>query len=129
MAEISKPFRIYLIITVIVALIYAILYLAIPEAYLSSIGWPYFDPFYSRYVGVISLTLVICLIIAIKRAELEKIQILIEFCVIYLILLIILIIWGLVAIPRQNVANTIINMVIYILLIIIATYFYIKEQE
>jgi hypothetical protein len=100
-----------------------------PEAYLISVGWPYFDPFYSRYVGVVSLTLVISIFIAVKRAEWERIQILIEFCVIYLIFLIILMLWGIAAIARQNIANTLLNMVIFTVLIVLALYFYAKEQK
>jgi hypothetical protein len=131
MGEISKPFKIFLIIAGIIALIFAIIYLIIPELYLSSIDWPYYDPFYSRYAGIVSLVISIFIFVAIKRGEWEKIQLYMEMCITYLLFVIFLTIWALIVVSQSptSVINSIFTMVIFIILDVVAIYFYVKERK
>ena len=131
MGEISKPFKIFLIIAGIVAFIFAIIYLIIPELYLRSTGWRYYDPFYSRYAGMVSLVIGIFIFVAIKREEWEKIQLYVEMCITYLLFVIILTIWSLIVVSQTptSLSHSIFTMVIFIILDVVAIYFYVKERE
>jgi hypothetical protein len=85
MAELSKFFKIVLIIDIIAGLIYGILYLFIPEIYTVLIGSPYFSLHFWRLWGLTCLILGLMGIVGFMRNEWTAIKILIEFTILWLI--------------------------------------------
>ena len=85
MAELSKIFKIVLIINIIAAFIYGILYLFIPEIYAAMIESPSFSLQFWRLWGVTCLILGIMGIIGLLRNDWIQFKILFEFTILWLL--------------------------------------------
>ncbi|TFG06665.1 MAG: hypothetical protein EU539_07045 [Promethearchaeota archaeon] len=94
MAEISKKLKVVLIIDIIVALYYGILYLLIPEVYYRMNDAPAFDLHMWRLFGGTIFILGICGILALKRGEWEAVKPIMELVILWLMMVAVLdIIW------------------------------------
>lgn len=131
MDEISKEFRLFLLIEGIVALIFAFLYLAITDAYLEFTEWSYDDPYYPRAFGGTLLILGFFTLVAAYRKEWIKIRILVETGFLWMIMVTIMNILELIIITQSSgaILNTILNTVIIVIFIAGTIYFYLKERK
>lgn len=130
MVEISKGLKIVLIINAIIGLIFAFLYLAISQIYLSLIQWPFYDPYYSWLFGGTLLIVSIFTLLAIKRAEWKQIRIIFELIIAWQIMILILNILSLILIPAPitSLINTWVSNFLLIILISANVYFYTKQS-
>ncbi len=85
MAELSKFLKIVLIINILAALIYGVLYLFIPEIYAVMIESPSFSLQFWRLWGVSCFILGIMGIIGLLRNDWIQLKILLEFSILWLI--------------------------------------------
>jgi len=131
MAEMSKEMKIVIIVNVIVAFIYGFLELIIPEIYYQLTDSPAFDIHTWRIVGGSFMVLGIFGIIAIIRADWEKVKITFELAIAYEILLLILDIVAYITITGSAtwITGQIIATIIKIILIVINIYFYLREEK
>ena len=133
MSEISKDVKIVFLLNAILALIYAFLFLVIPEIHaqntdainrgtFSSVSW--------RQLGASLLILGVGNLIAVKRAELEQTKIFWEMGILWLILMLGIGIWATVAIPFTTAASAVdswIGNIILVVLAILNIYYYNRE--
>ncbi|MHA2289877.1 MAG: hypothetical protein ACXABG_13920 [Promethearchaeota archaeon] len=103
MTEITKKFKILLLINAIIGISFAFLYIVIPYYYLSLIEWPFFDPYYSWAFGGVFLILSSFLLRSIKKNLWEKCKSIVEIIIAWQILILILNIISLVFIPMSIV--------------------------
>jgi len=131
MAEMSKEMKIVLLVNSVIAFIYAFLELIIPEIYYQLTDAPAFDIHFWRTVGGTLLVLGIFGIIAIIRADWEKIKISVEIAIVFLIMLFILDIVALITITSSptNLISTLIATIITAILIVLDIYFYLREEK
>ncbi len=131
MAEMSKEMKIVIIVNVIVAFIYGFLELIIPEIYYQLTDAPAFDVQALRVCGGALVVLGIFGIIAIIRADWEKVKITFELAIAYEILLLILDIVAYITITGSAtwITGQIIATIIKIILIVINIYFYLREEK
>jgi hypothetical protein len=131
MAEVTKEVKIVLIIDAIASLIFAFLYLVIPEIYASLVDPIVFDPYYWRAFGGTLLVLAIMALIALKRAEGEQVKIIIEFAILWSVVILGLNIWELIVLPLSPTytETTWIDSVLLIVLIILNSYFYNRDLK
>lgn len=131
MAEVTKEVKIVLIIDAIAALIFAFLYLVIPEIYASLIDPIVFDPYYWRAFGGTLLVLAIMALIALKRAEGEQVKLMIEIMILWSIVILTLNIWELIVLPLSPTyrETTWLDSILLIVLIMLNSYFYNRDLK
>ncbi len=131
MAEMSKEMKIVLLANAVVAFIYAFLELIIPEIYYQLIDAPAFDIHFWRNVGGTLLVLGIFAIIAIIRADWEKVKIAFEIAIVFLIMLFILDIVAFITITGSAtwIISQVIATIITAILLVLDIYFYFREQK
>ena len=133
MAELSKLFKIILLIDIIAALIYGILYLFIPELYAALIESPSFSLQFWRLWGVTCLLLGVFGIIGYIRNEWTTLKILIEFVICWLIGMDIINIIYLVdptfTHTTTSFTSELTDIIIIIILAFINIYAYLKENK
>jgi hypothetical protein len=105
MAELAKEVKFLFIINAIPAFIYAFLFLVIPDTYAQVFEVAIYNPISYRQIGASCLILGIGNVLAIKRDDLEKAKIFWEIGIIWVILMLIIGIWGAFAIPGTAVFN------------------------
>ncbi|NVM27832.1 MAG: hypothetical protein HWN65_03230 [Candidatus Helarchaeota archaeon] len=129
MTEISKGYKIALLLIAGTALVYAAL--TFYKSIYGMLGFPYYDPVSTRSVGVTLLCLGIFNILAVMRAEGENLRLYLEFVIIWMMISIItntvsLFNPQLVSSPNF-MADFSITMAIIINNTVLALYFYLKE--
>ena len=131
MAELAKEVKILFIINAIPCFIYAFLLLVIPDIYAQLQEEDIYNPISYRQIGASILILGIGCVLAIKRDDLEKAKIFWEIAIIWLILMIIIGIWGAFAIPGTAAAqaSTWIANTILIVLLVVNIYLYYRETK
>jgi len=131
MAEVTKEVKIVLIIDVIASLIFTFLYLVIPEIYASLVDPLVFDPYYWRAFGGTLLALAIMALVALKRAEGEQVKFMIEFAILWCIIILCLNIWELIVLPLSPTytQTTWFDSILLIVLIILNAYFYNRDLK
>ena len=131
MAEISKEIKIVCIINAIIAIIYGFFYLIIPDTYRYSVDSTYYDPGMWRIFGATCFVIAIFNLLAIKRAEWDQAKIILELGILWVILLLIINIWSLVALPGSATAkaNNTFNIILLIVIIIYNVLFYYRETK
>ncbi|NVM30252.1 MAG: hypothetical protein HWN65_15515 [Candidatus Helarchaeota archaeon] len=136
MAEISKGYKIALVVFGAIGLLYAVLYLILTDFYYTmvynmAVPTPYYDPGVARGVGIALLCLGIFNILAAIRAEGENIRIYLEFGILWLIVTLITSIINLftleVASNLSYMLNFWIATAILIVMVVVSVYFYLKE--
>jgi hypothetical protein len=131
MAEISKVTKIVLIIDIIASFIFMVLYLIIPDIYASLIDPLVFDPYYWRAFGGTILSILIIALIVFKRGEWDQVKVVIEFAIIWLIIILSLNIWELIALPISPTyrETTVSNSILLGVLIILNVFIYYREEK
>ncbi len=131
MAELSKEVKILFIINAIPCFIYAFLFLVIPDTYAQVSEMDIYAPISLRQIGASLLILGIGNVLAIKRDDLEKAKIFWEIAIIWIILMIIIGIWGAFAFPGTAAAqaSTWIANTILIVLLVFNIYLYYRETK
>jgi len=131
MAELSKFFKIVLIINILAAFVYGILFLFIPEIYAGLVDAPAFDLQFWQLWGVTCTTLGVMGIIGFIRNEWTTLKIIIEFVIIWLILAEIIDLISIVNPARSatNLASQWTDIIIILFLIILNIYAYLRENK
>ncbi len=131
MVEMSKGLKIILIMDIIVALYYGVLYLLLPELYYQINDAPAFDLHMWRLFGGTIFVLGIAGIIAPKRGEWETVKPLMEVVILWLIMVAVLdIIWVLTVSASPTYVRSITTTIILLIILIIANiYFYQREGK
>ena len=131
MAEMSKEMKIVIIVNVIVAFIYGFFQLIFPEIYYQLTDAPAIDVLSLRVCGGALVVLGIFGIIAIIRADWEKVKIAFEIAITYEIILLIIDIVGYITVTGSAtwITGQIIATIIKIILIVINIYFYLQEEK
>jgi len=131
MAEISKEIKVVCIINAIIAIFYGFLYLIIPDIYRYMIEAINYDPGMWRIFGATCFVIAIFNLLAIKRAEWDEAKVILEFVILWLILVLIINIWSFVALPGSATAKatTRSNIIVLIVLIGYNVLFYYRETK
>jgi hypothetical protein len=131
MPEVTKEVKIILLIDAIAALIFTFLYLVIPETYASLVDPLVFDPYYWRAFGGTLLVLAIMALIALKRAEAEQVKFMIEFAILWSVVILALNIWELIVLPLSPTytQTTWLDSILLIVLIILNLFFYNRDLK
>ena len=131
MAELSKEVKIVFIMNAIPCFIYAFLLLVIPDTYAQVNEEAIYNPISYRQLGASILILGIGNILAIRRDDLEKAKLFWEIGIIWVLLMLIIGIWGAFAIPGTAAAqaSTWIGNTILIVLLVLNIYLYYRETK
>lgn len=131
MPEVTKEIKIILLIDAIAALIFTFLYLIIPEIYAGLVDPLVFDPYYWRAFGGTLLVPAIMALIALNRAEVEQVKFIIEFAILWCIVILALNIWELIVLPLSPTytQTTWFDSILLIVLIILNFYFYNRDLK
>ena len=136
MAEISKGFKIVILLIVIASLYYAIMYLFLTDLYYATLGYPlhpYHDPWAVRANGITMLCFGIFGLLAVKVADWEKIRLYMQFGIVWL--LVSLIEGNLTWLDPQAITvsggllMSIVTLVLGIVFIVLIIYFYRQEEK
>lgn len=133
MAELSKETKMVFIINSLIAFIYAFLFLVIPEAYKQMSDAPdlIYSPITWRQLGASILVLGIGGVLSIKRDDWVKVKLFMEISIIWLILMLAINIWGMIAFPgtATALANDIVAVIVLIVLILLNIWVYYREEK
>ena len=125
----SKGLKIILIVDIVVAIYYGVLYLLLPELYYQMNDAPAFDLHMWRLFGGTIFVLGIAGIIALKRWEWEAVKPLMEVVILWLIMVTVLdIIWVLSVSASPTYIRSITTTII-LLIILIITNIYLYQRE
>ena len=131
MPEVTKEVKIILIIDAIAALVFTFLYLVIPEIYASLVDPLVFDPYYWRAFGGTLLVLAIFALVVVKREDIQQVKLMIEFAILWMIVILSLNIWELIVLPLSPAytQTTWVDSILLIVLIILNAYFYNRDLK
>lgn len=131
MVEMSKRIKIILVVDIIVAIYYGVLYLLLPEFYYQRNDAPAFDLHMWRLFGGTIFVLGIAGIIALKRGEWETVKPIMEVVILWLIMVAVLDIVLLLTVSASPtyIRSTSTTIVLLIILIIANIYFYQREKK
>ena len=85
MAEISKAYKIVLLIMAGIGIAYGVQWIFLTDIIYAITASPFQDPFMARGAGVTLLCLGVFNILAVMKAEVEKIRLYVEFVIVWLI--------------------------------------------
>lgn len=127
----TKGLKIILIIDIIAAIVYGFLYLIIPEPYSQMNEAPAFDLHMWRLFGGTIVILGIGGILALKRGEWESFKPILEIVILWWIMVLILdLVWVLsITASPTYIRSVTTNMIVLIILIVVNSYFYYKENK
>ena len=127
----SKGIKIILLVDIIVAIYYGVLYLLLPEFYYQRNDAPAFDLHMWRLFGGTIFVLGIAGIIALKRGEWETVKPIMEVVILWLIMVAVLDIVLLLTVSASPtyIRSTSTTIVLLIILIITNIYFYQREEK
>ena len=123
MAEMSKAARIMFLVNAIVSFIFTVFFLVIPEIYASWMNPPQFCSITIRQVGGSLLVLGVFSVVGLIRKEFEQVRIVWELGILWLIVILCIDIWAMVAVAGSFDFTVIIEGVLIALNIV----FYIRE--
>ena len=131
MVEMSKGLKIILIVDIVVAIYYGVMYLLLPELYYQMNDAPAFDLHMWRLFGGTLFVLGIAGIIALKRGEWEAVKPLMEVVILWLIMVALLdIVWVFSANASPTYIRSISTTIVLLIILIIANiYFYQREGK
>jgi len=130
-AEFSKEMKIVLIINMIVAFVYGIMYLFLPEAVYSINDAPYFDPHFWRLFGGALFSTGFPVLLGLIKKEWDYIKLIFLFAIILLIILALVNITSNIYVTR-SATNLVFHWLDTIVMIVIAgfnTFFYLREEK
>lgn len=125
MAELSKEAKIIYMVNAIVAFIFTILFLIIPEIYADFMSSSFYCPITWRQLGGSILVLGVFSIVGLLRKEWEQVRIVWELGILWLIVLLCVDFWGIIVITGSF------DYVVIIMLILVALniFFYFRERK
>ena len=131
MVEMSKGLKIILIVDIIVAIYYGVMYLLLPELYYQMNDAPAFDLHMWRLFGGTLFVLSIAGIIGLKRGEWEAVKPIMEVVILWLIMVTVLdVVWVLSANASPTYIRSISTTIVLLIILIIANiYFYQRERK
>ena len=131
MVKMSKGIKIILLVDIIVAIYYGVLYLLLPEFYYQRNDAPAFDLHMWRLFGGTIFVLGIAGIIALKRGEWETVKPIMEVVILWLIMVAVLDIVLLLTVSASPtyIRSTSTTIVLLIIIIIANIYFYQREEK
>ena len=131
MVELSKGLKIILIVDIIVAIYYGVMYLLLPELYYQMNDAPAFDLHMWRLFGGTLFVLSIAGIIGLKRGEWEAVKPIMEVVILWLIMVAVLdVVWVLSAGASPTYVRSISTTIVLLIILIIANiYFYQREGK
>lgn len=129
MAELSKFFKIALVIDIIAAFVYGTIYLFIPDIYRVLVDAPAFDIHFWRLWGGTCISLGIFGVIGIIRNDWDYLKIIIEFVIVWLIITVIINFISLPGRSLTNLASEWTDIIVIIVLIVLNIYAYFKENK
>ena len=131
MAELSKEMKIVLIINMIVAFVYGIMYVFFPETVYSLNDAPYFDPHFWRLFGGALFAMGFPILLSIKNGDWVYIKLYFQFAIIFLIITALVNLTSIIYVTRSatNLVFHWLDNIVIILLIVFNTFFYLREEK
>ena len=131
MAELSKEYKILLLVNIIVAFVYGALYVFLPDVVYSGNDAPYFDPHFWRLFGGALLAVGVVGIFGFLSADWEKIKLFMLYGIVILILILLVNLTSNIYVIRSatNLIFHWIDNVVIIILLIVDTFFYMRENK
>jgi len=131
MAEFSKEMKIVLIINLIVAFVYGIMYVFLPEAVYSLNDAPYFDPHFWRLFGGVLIAMGIPVLLGIIKGDWDYIKLFFLFAIMLLIILVLVNLTSNIYLIRSatNLVFHWLDTIVMIVLVVFNTFFYLREEK
>lgn len=129
--EVSKGFKILVIISMVGLFILGSLYSFIPEIYWEWVHWPYQDPVFYRLFGGTLIAGGIAMIFVLREKEWKKIRLFVIFIIVWLSIISIVNVWSIIAIPfsEQAISDVIFDTIMTFLLDAGYIYFFILHER
>ena len=131
MAEISKEFKIVLIVNAIAAFAYGIMYVFLPDTVYSLNDAPYFDPHFWRLFGGALIATGIATLLGIIKGDWDNIKLLVQFAIMFLIILALISVTSPLYITRSttNLLFHWLDTIVIIILAVIDIFFCLREEK
>lgn len=131
MVEMSKEYKIILLVNIIAAFIYGILYVFFPEFVYSGNDAPDFDPHFWRLFGGALLAVGIVGIYGFLRVDWDKIKLFMLYGIVILLIILLINLTSNIYVIRSatNLIFHWIDNVVIIILLITNVFFYMKENK
>jgi len=132
MAEYSKEMKIVLIINLIVAFVYGIMYLFLPEVIYTLNDAPYFDPHFWRLFGGVLIAMGIPVLLGIIKGDWDYIKLFFLFAIIVLIILVLVNLTSNIYVIPRSATNLVfhwLDTIVMIVLVVFNTFFYLREEK
>ena len=131
MAEFSKEMKIVLIINMVVAFVYGIMYVFLPEIVYSLNDAPYFDPHFWRLFGGVLIAMGITVLLGIIKGDWDYLKLFFLFAIIGLIIFVLVNVTSIIYVTRSatNLIFHWLDSIVMIVLIVFNTYFYLREEK
>ena len=131
MVEMSKEYKIIILVNAFVGLIYGSLYVFIPDFIYFGNDAPYFDPHFWRLFGGVLLAIGIVAFYGFFKADWEKIKFFMVFGIVALVIILINNLASNVYVTRSatNIIFHWVDNIVIILLLIIDIFFYMRENK
>ncbi len=131
MAEFSKEMKFVLIINLIVAVVYGIMYLFLPEAVYTLNEAPYFDPHFWRLFGGVLFVMGIPVLLGIIKGDWDYIKLFFLYAIIMLIILVLVNLTSNMYVTRSatNLVFHWLDTIVMIVLVVFNTFFYLREEK
>ena len=131
MAEMSKEYKIIVLVNVIAAFIYGILYVFLPDVVYSGNDAPYFDPHFWRLFGGVLLAIGIVGLFGLLRLDWDKIKVFMLYGIVVLLIILLVNLTSNIYVIRSatNLIFHWIDSFVILILLIINTFFYRRENK
>ncbi|MFW9820977.1 MAG: DUF4345 family protein [Candidatus Thorarchaeota archaeon] len=131
MAEISKEFKILLLINIVVAFVYGVLYTFLPNVVYSLNDAPYFDNHFWRLFGGVLIGIGITTLLGLKKGDWDSMKLYVLYAIIFLIITGIINVTSTIYITRSatNMIFHWIDNIVIIVFAVIDSFFYWKEEK
>ena len=131
MAEISKEFKIVLIINMIVGFIYGIMYVFLPEGVYALNDAPYFDPHFWRLFGGALIAIGIAVLLGILNGDWDKIKLFFQFAIVFVTIIALVNLTSNIYVIRSatNLIFHWFDTIVIILILIFNIFFYLREEK
>jgi len=123
--EILKEFKILLLTFSVVVLIFGIWFFFGVESWVALFSWPYLDPIAGHYIGGFTIAMGIVGLLTYKVDDWERIEIFAISIILWLILGLIAMIWGLILTPSLG---GILMVVLHAIFLIGFIFFYFQQN-
>jgi hypothetical protein len=131
MAEFSKEMKFVLIINLIVAFAYGIMYTFLPETVYSLNDAPYFDPHFWRLFGGVLIAMGIPVLLGLIKGDWDYIKLFFLFAIIFLIMNILVNLTSIIYVTRSatNLIFHWLDNIVIIVMIVLDIFFYLREEK